>query len=96
MLVLSRKEGEKIVLDEDITVEVIHITGHRVRLGIEAPRLKRIMRKELLEQILKPDSSCNSSNGPLHRRRQISIDDGGRVNVDANKQTRKRRKSTHC
>jgi len=52
MLVLSRKEGEQIVLDEDIVVTVIHIKGHCVRLGIEAPRAKRIFRKEIAERIL--------------------------------------------
>lgn len=38
MLVLSRKIGEKIIIDETITVEVLEIRGERVRLGVEAPK----------------------------------------------------------
>ena len=85
MLVLSRKEGEQIVLDEDIVVEVIHIKGHRVRLGIEAPRAKRILRKEIADRILPPKPSHTSTDSPQHRRRQPSIADGGRVNFDIGK-----------
>ncbi len=37
MLVLSRKEGEKLVIGENITVVVSRVSGNRVTLGIEAP-----------------------------------------------------------
>ena len=70
MLVLSRKEGEQIVVDQDIVVEVIHIRGHRVHLGIKAPLAKRILRKEIAERMLLSEPSQPSSDGPQHRRRQ--------------------------
>ena len=85
MLVLSRKEGEQIVLDEDIVVEIIQIRGHRVRLGIEAPRAKRILRREISKRLLLPEPSHTSSDGPQQRRRQPLIGDGGWVDVDAGK-----------
>ena len=47
MLVLSRKESEKIKLGEDITLTVVRVSGDRVRIGIEAPREMVILRKEL-------------------------------------------------
>ncbi len=47
MLVLSRKEGEQIILDRDIVVEVLHIGKQRVRIGIAAPATTRILRKEV-------------------------------------------------
>jgi carbon storage regulator len=47
MLVLSRKLGEKVVLDNNITVVVLQMEGNRVRLGIEAPKEVRILREEL-------------------------------------------------
>jgi len=47
MLVLSRKPGEKIVIDRDITVTVIEVTGNKVRIGIDAPDNVRILRAEL-------------------------------------------------
>ncbi len=47
MLVLSRRESERIKLGEDIVVTVIRVNGDRVRLGIEAPRNVVILRDEL-------------------------------------------------
>ena len=49
MLVLSRKPGEKIVIDGHIRVTVVEIHGGRVRLGIEAPESIRVLRKELVK-----------------------------------------------
>jgi carbon storage regulator len=48
MLVLTRKAGEKIVIDENIVIEVLEIQGNRVRIGIQAPRGITILRQELL------------------------------------------------
>lgn len=47
MLVLSRKVGEKIIIDGDITLVVVELRGNRVRLGIEAPKEVPIRRSEL-------------------------------------------------
>lgn len=47
MLVLSRKESEKIMLGDDIVLTIVRVTGDRVRLGIEAPSDMLILRKEL-------------------------------------------------
>jgi carbon storage regulator len=47
MLVLSRKVGEKLVIDGGITVTVVRIQGNRVTLGIQAPAEVKIMRSEL-------------------------------------------------
>ena len=47
MLVLSRKESEKIMLGETIVLTIVRVTGDRVRLGIEAPDDMLILRKEL-------------------------------------------------
>lgn len=50
MLVLSRKEGEKLVIGDNITVVVSRVAGNRVTLGIEAPSDVRIVRGELKAQ----------------------------------------------
>lgn len=47
MLVLSRKVGERIVIDDRITIVVNRISGNRVTIGIEAPDSVRIVRGEL-------------------------------------------------
>lgn len=48
MLVLTRKAGEKIIISDNITVEVLEIQGNRVRIGIQAPQGVTILRQELL------------------------------------------------
>ena len=48
MLVLSRREGESIVLDGEITVTVLELHGNFVRLGVDAPDNVKILRDELV------------------------------------------------
>ena len=50
MLVLSRKTGQSIQIDDDIFVTVSQVRGGRVRLSIEAPDSVRIVRSEVLER----------------------------------------------
>ena len=47
MLVLSRKERQRIRLGDDITVTIVRLAGDQVRLGIDAPREIRVLRDEL-------------------------------------------------
>ncbi len=47
MLVLSRKETQRIRLGDDIVITVVRIGGDKVRLGIEAPREMLVLRDEL-------------------------------------------------
>lgn len=48
MLVLTRREKEKILLpDVGVTVELMAVTGNRARLGIDAPNHIRILREEV-------------------------------------------------
>jgi len=47
MLVLSRKVGEQIVIDDNIVVTVLQLKGKRVQIGILAPSHVNIRREEL-------------------------------------------------
>ena len=47
MLVLTRKLGESIAIDDHIKIRVVQIKGKQVRLGIEAPRDTKIHREEV-------------------------------------------------
>lgn len=47
MLVLSRKQAERIRLGESIVVTVVRVSGDKVRLGIEAPPDVLVLRDEL-------------------------------------------------
>ena len=47
MLVLSRREGEKIRIGDDIVITVVRQCGDKVRIGIDAPPDMLVLREEL-------------------------------------------------
>lgn len=47
MLVLSRRESQRIRLGDSIVVTVVRVAGDKVRLGIEAPADVLVLRDEL-------------------------------------------------
>ena len=47
MLVLSRRESEKIRLGDSIVLTIVRVSGDKVRLGIEAPPDVVVLREEL-------------------------------------------------
>lgn len=50
MLVLSRRIGEEIVIEGNIRVRVVGITGGRVRVGVIAPSYVQVDRQEVMER----------------------------------------------
>lgn len=52
MLILSRKIGESLVIDENIFIKILDISGGCVKLGIEAPKEMSVLRAELLAKEL--------------------------------------------
>lgn len=57
MLVLSRKQGQRIVIGKNIEVNVLAVRGDRVRLGFSAPAEIQIHRQEVAQRIeqVRPD-----------------------------------------
>lgn len=51
MLVLTRKIGEKIVINDDIVLTLVQVRGDKARIGIEAPREIPVHREEVLTRI---------------------------------------------
>jgi carbon storage regulator len=51
MLVLTRKLGESIAIDDHIKIVVVQIKGKQVRLGIKAPPETKIHREEVYKAI---------------------------------------------
>lgn len=60
MLILARKSGESIKIGDNITLEIISVTGNTVKVGIEAPKEIGILRKELYDLI--KNENINASN----------------------------------
>lgn len=51
MLIITRRRGEKIVLGDEVVIEVIEVSGSSVRIGIEAPRSLAVYREEIWQSI---------------------------------------------
>ena len=57
MLVLSRKESERIRLGDCIVITVVRVSGDKVRLGIDAPPNILVLREELQPHQEKPEKA---------------------------------------
>jgi carbon storage regulator len=64
MLVLSRKEGQEIVLGDDVVVRVIRTQGNRVQIGIQAPSNVKIARGELPRAQGQPEAGVSPVTFP--------------------------------
>lgn len=53
MLVLTRKEGESLLIGNNVEIKIVSVDGRTVRLSIRAPKAVTIVRKELKEQVEK-------------------------------------------
>jgi carbon storage regulator len=51
MLILTRRIGETLMVNDDITITVLGIKGNQVRVGINAPKDVAVHRKEIYERI---------------------------------------------
>jgi carbon storage regulator len=47
MLIITRRPGEKIMVGDDIVIEVIEVSGSSVRIGIAAPKSIPVYREEI-------------------------------------------------
>ena len=63
MLVLTRKLGESIAIDDHIKIRVVQIKGKQVRLGIEAPKDTRSIVKKFTSRF-----RIKISSQPVFRR----------------------------
>ena len=64
MLVLSRKQYQKIKLGDSIVVTVVRVSGDKVRLGIEAPPDLLVLRAELDPHSNHPEPATDTPRTP--------------------------------
>lgn len=60
MLVLTRRVGEKLVIGNEVVIEVVSISGEGVRLGITAPRETSVHRFEIFAEIQAANQAASS------------------------------------
>ncbi|WP_028608240.1 carbon storage regulator CsrA [Paenibacillus harenae] len=51
MLILSRKRGQSILINNDIEIMITSIEGDQVKIGIVAPREISVIRKEITDDV---------------------------------------------
>lgn len=51
MLVISRKEGQSLIIGDDIEITIAKINDGSVKIAIDAPKKKSILRKELIQAV---------------------------------------------
>ena len=64
MLVLTRKAEQKIHIGRDITVTILRIKGRTIKIGIEAPSGKEVLRGELLNKQPHSQEPASERIGP--------------------------------
>ena len=64
MLILTRKKDESIIIDGNIEIKILEIEDGKIKIGIEAPKEKEIIRKELYKNAQEENRSAlnNISN----------------------------------
>jgi carbon storage regulator len=67
MLVLTRRVGEKLVIGNEVIVEIISISGEGVRVGITAPRETSVHRFEVFDEILAANRAASASSASDQR-----------------------------
>lgn len=51
MLILTRRPGESVKIGDEVTVTVLEVKGHQVRIGVAAPKHVPVHREEIYERI---------------------------------------------
>jgi len=62
MLIITRRPGEKIMLGDDIVVEVIEVSGSNVRVGIAAPKSVAVYREEIWRAVKEENAAAASAD----------------------------------
>ncbi|MCR4291067.1 MAG: carbon storage regulator CsrA [Candidatus Scalindua sp.] len=62
MLILTRKLGESIIIDENVQISVVEINKNNIKIGVNAPKELTIYREEVFLKI-KEENTHSSSSG---------------------------------
>jgi len=85
MLILSRRCGESIVIDERIKLTVLSVKGKQIRIGIDAPEDVSVHREEIYERIIAGEAVAYSG-GPSTKSEKgadLSSDPAANSDIDS-------------
>lgn len=62
MLVLRRRQGESLLIGDNVEVQILELTSQAVKLGIIAPKEISILRKELYLTRMENEAAAREVN----------------------------------
>jgi carbon storage regulator len=62
MLIITRRPGERVMLGDDVIIQVIEVSGSNVRIGIDAPKSVAIYREEIFQAV----KDAKDEDAPAH------------------------------
>ena len=62
MLIITRRPGEKIMLGDDVVIEVMEVSGSSVRVGIQAPKSVPVYREEIWRSVQEENAAAAASD----------------------------------
>jgi carbon storage regulator len=71
MLVLTRRLGESIWINDDIRIVIQNIRGNQVRVGIAAPKEMIVHREEIYQKIHQENRSAIESESSMESVREL-------------------------
>jgi carbon storage regulator len=60
MLILNRKEGESLIIDDKIEIRILGVSEGKIKIGIEAPKNVKVFRKEVYEEIREENKKAST------------------------------------
>jgi len=64
VLIITRRAGERIMVGDEISIEVMEIVGNSVRIGISAPRSVPVYREEIYTAV-RDENRAAADAGPI-------------------------------
>jgi carbon storage regulator len=62
VLIITRRPGEKIMLGDDVVIEVIEVSGSSVRVGIQAPKSIPVYREEIWRSVKEENAAAAAAD----------------------------------
>jgi carbon storage regulator len=79
MLIITRRPGEKLMVGDDVVVQVMEIVGGTVRIGIDAPRSVPVYREEIFAAVREENRAAAEADPSLAEGAELPLRPTGTV-----------------
>lgn len=71
MLILTRKAGESLIINDNIEIKIVEVCGDKIKIGIQAPKDVPVLRAEL-RQTMESNKEAASGMSPTLLKSMLS------------------------